>query len=757
MTDPAHDEALPERGPEHETAVASHQRDVAPASDERPLWQRLLLAILLLAATIAAYQHAWHAGFIWDDDIYVTGNPLLTAADGLKRIWFSLDSPSQYFPLVYTTFRFEHALWGLNPVGYHWVNFALHAANALLVWRLLSLLRVPGAWLAAGLFALHPVQVESVAWITERKNLLMGFFFLLALIAWVKFVAGKHRGEVKFYLLALLCYALALSAKTTACTLPAALILISWLKRGAIPRARLLQILPFVLLGIGMGIVTIWWERFHQGTQGELFAMGIPERILIAAHAFWFYLWKLVWPVNLAFSYPRWTVSLNHWPDYIWAGGCVLLAAIILIGRRFFGRSVEVAFVFFVATLSPMLGFVMLYTFRYSFVADHYQYLASIGPLALGAAAIATALRPLGRFQHVLLPLISAALLGALGFLTWRQVGAYANEEALWRATLAVNPASWMAHNNLGIQLLHSDRGDEAIAHFEEALRLDPNYAEGHYNLANALLRLGRGDEAAAHYERALELIPRYAAAHANFGALLLRTGQIDAALEHLAEAVKIEPSVPVRRLRLGEAFLQLGRTEEANAQFDAALAPDPNSVEIHYQIALAFLHAGLTREAVEHLERVVAINPNNAAAHNNFGNILTEIGRKEEALVQLDQAIALDPGNAETHYNLANALLQNHRVDEAIGHYERALEIKPDYPGARNNLGNALGEQGRFEEAIAQYEKALETKPDYANAHENLASALNRVGRFDEGMEHLQIAWKLRAQSKKAGPVPAE
>ena len=228
-----------------------------------------LLGLLIVVLTLVAFGPVWHAGFIWDDDVYVTENPLLTAPDGLRRIWFSLDSPSQYFPLTYTTFYLERSLWGLNPAGYHLVNFLLHAANALLVWRVLARLRVPGAWLAAAIFALHPVQVESVAWITERKNVLMGFFFLLTLWAWIKFIDGQSKRPWRFYVLALVFYALALLAKTTACTLPAALLLILWLKKMPINWRRLAQVAPFVAMGIGMGLVTVWWERYHQGTQGE--------------------------------------------------------------------------------------------------------------------------------------------------------------------------------------------------------------------------------------------------------------------------------------------------------------------------------------------------------------------------------------------------------------------------------------------------------------------------------------------------------
>src|SRR2546423_5594231 len=265
----------------------------------------LIFAVVLTAVTILAYRPAWHGGFLWDDDDYIIKNELLTAPDGWQRIWFSLDSPSQYIPFTYSTFRIEHALWGLNTTGYHWVNLLLHVGSALLVWAVLARLRVPGAWLAAAIFALHPVQVESVAWVTERQNVLMGFFFLLTLLAWIVFIDERTKRPWPFYGLALVFYALALSAKSTACTLPAALLLILWLQKRSIDRRRLSQIVPFLILGLSMGLLAVWWERYHQGTHGALFALTLPERILVASRAVCFYLSKLFWPSNLIFIYPK--------------------------------------------------------------------------------------------------------------------------------------------------------------------------------------------------------------------------------------------------------------------------------------------------------------------------------------------------------------------------------------------------------------------------------------------------------------------
>src|SRR5437764_7432159 len=405
-----------------------------------------VFSVLLAVVTIVAYRPAWNGGFLWDDDDYVTNNDLLTAPDGLHRIWFSLDSPSQYFPLVYTSFRIERALWGLNPSGYHWVNLLLHVANALLLWRILTRLKVPGAWLAAAIFALHPVQVESVAWITERKNVLMGFFFLLTLLGWVAFVDERTKRRWLWYAVALVLYLLALSAKATACTLPAALLLILWLQKKPINKWRLFQILPFFFLAIGMGMLAVWWERYHQGTSRALFTFLTPtERILVASRAVWFYLSKLIWPSRLTFIYPRWNISSGHLLDYTWVLAGLIGCVVIYFLRPYLGRSIEVAAAFFVATLGPVLGFIMLYTLRYTFVADHYQYLACIGPIALVSAGLVNLADTFKKSRVVILT-AALCIVTVLTILAWRQAAMYGNIETLWRTTLARNPCCWMAH-----------------------------------------------------------------------------------------------------------------------------------------------------------------------------------------------------------------------------------------------------------------------------------------------------------------------
>ena len=645
-----------------------------------------LLGLLLVAATLIAYQPAWHGGFIWDDDKYVTQNRLLTAPDGLKRIWFSLDSPSQYFPLTYTTFRVERALWGYDPTGYHWVNLLLHVANALLVWRLLKRLGVPGAWLAAAIFALHPVQVESVAWITELKSVLSLFFCLLALLCWVEFVADRPGRPWRFYLPALIFYALALCSKTTACTLPAALFLVLWLQRQPINRSRLAQILPFLALGVGMGLLTVWWEH-HQGTRGKSFSFSLPERLLIASHAVWFYAGKLAWPVHLTFSYPRWPINATNPLAYGWLAAGGGLCAAICLARRYAGRSIEVAALFYVATLTPLLGFFMLYTFLYTFVADHYQYVACIGPMALAAAGITIAFDSFGKAGPILKPAFCGSLLLLLGLLTWRQCGMYADIETLWRATIHQNPNCWMAYDNLGNVLLGKGQVDEAIIQFQKALEIHPDDAIAYNNLGNALVQKGRLDEAIVQHRKALEINPVYAEAAYN----------------------------------LGNALLQKGLVDEAIAQFRTAMKIYPGFADAHYSLGIALRQKGLVDEGIAQLRMALEIDPENAKVHNNLGTALLQKGLVDEGIAQLRMALEIDPDHVNAHCNLGIALLQKGQIDEAIVHFRKVVEIQPGFVRAQDYLGIALLQKGRMEEAVAHFQRALAIRPDDADACHNL------------------------------------
>ncbi|MGD0551685.1 MAG: hypothetical protein ABSB25_03430 [Sedimentisphaerales bacterium] len=515
--------------------------------------KRLVLlagAIAIVAGCFTAYIPAIESGYIWDDDKYVTANPLLSAPDGLYRIWFSTDSPSQYFPLVYTTFRAEYQLWGLNPAGYHAVNVAIHCINALLLWVILRRLSIPGAWLASAIFALHPVQVESVAWITERKNTLMLLFSLLSILCWVKSVFDNQSGRkaVLLYTGSLVFCALALFSKATACMLPAALVLVLWLKHSPITVKRWLQIVPYIAMAIGIGFLVMWWERHHQGTGYVNFGLSVTEKVLIAGRALWFYLWKLVWPVNLMFSYPRWNIDATNIWQYAWP---VSFAAVMAAGwllRKRTGRGIPTAIIFFPVILLPMLGFFSLYTFVYTFVADHYQYMASIGPIAIIAGIAATVYRRSG--ENVKFIIVSAAgvLLITLGVLTWRQCGVYKNSDTLWADTLKKNPDSWLAHGQIGESLFGQGKSDEALIHLDRQLELASYlkkihpmaYSDVYYCKGLIFSAKGKLQEAAEQFKLSLEIDDKSAMVHYLLADVLVKQGKIEEATMHLQRGFEI-------------------------------------------------------------------------------------------------------------------------------------------------------------------------------------------------------------------------
>jgi tetratricopeptide (TPR) repeat protein len=750
------------------------QMETPVSAQAGPRYANWLPGLLLVAATILAYQPAWNAGFIWDDNLYVTENRLLTAPDGLKRIWFSFDVPSQYFPLTYTVFLLERALWGLSSTGYHWVNILLHAANAVVLWKLLGRLRLPAPWLAAALFALHPVQVESVAWITELKNVLSVLLCLLAARAWVEF-ADERPGAWRYYTAALVFQALALFAKTTACTLPAALLLVLWLQRKPIGLRRLGQLVPFLAMGVMMGMVSIWWERYHQGVVGEQFAIGWMSRVLIASRALWFYLGELLWPVGLSFSYARWHIDPANPAQYLWPAACVLAG--VAIARN--GRGLQVAALYYVAMLAPLLGFIAEYTFRYTFVADHYQYAASIAPLALAGAALG---RIKGRLPR---QLASAVLLLTLGALTWRQSRMYANEQLLWETTLRREPNSWMAHGNLGTLLLKKGQTDEGIRQYREEVKIHPDSAEGRTALGTALANRGQLDDAIREFQEAIRLNPRLPQAHNNLGFALDGKGRIDEAIIQYQEAIGLDPRGPGARFNLAMALNEKGQTEEAIQQCLAAvnLKPDyveardklgtmldrmgrfdeairqyreairlkPDDARIRYNLAGSLQRNGRDDQAIIELEEAIRLKPDYPEAHNNLGAILEKKGQLNEAIRQYREAARLQPESAEARFNLGVALNARGQFDDAISEFQKAIELKPDFTQARNNLGILLGQKGRLEEAASQFREAIRLKPDEAQSHINLAYTLSVQGKREEAAEQYRQALRLNPNLPQA------
>jgi len=402
----------------------------------------------------------------------------------------------------------------------------------------------------------------------------VGFFFLLTLLTWIEYVDATHKHRRILYVAALVFYLLALSAKATACTLPAALLLVLWLKQRPIGRRALLEIIPFVVLALGIGLVAVWWEKYHQGTR-MLVSLGPVDRLLIASRAVWFYLGKLFWPARLTFIYPQWRIDATNPIAYSWPITVAVAVVLIFYGRRFFGRSVEVAALFFVMTLGPLLGFVMLYTFRYTFVADHYQYLASIGPIALASAGLVTLSRSSKTLQWAVVA-GCVTILGFLSVLTWRQSATYHDLETLWRTTIAKNPDCWMAYNNLGVVQFEKGNVEDAIEKYQQSLGLHPNYPEAHYNLGSALLQNGYADEAIRQCEQALKIQPNEPDAHIVLGNAFMAKQDVDRAIAQYQQALTLRPEDSNAHYNLGIALQEKGETDRAAREYEKARQYEP-------------------------------------------------------------------------------------------------------------------------------------------------------------------------------------
>ena len=657
-------------------------RGATPEPERIRRW-RMVAAIALVGVTLLAYWPAVHGGLLWDDAGHVT-KPVLRSLGGLRRIWFEPGATQQYYPLLHSAFWFEHRLWGDSVIGYHLVNIALHATSALLVAAIVVRLGLPGAWLAALIFALHPVHVESVAWISEQKNTLSTVFYLGAGLVYLHFDRTRRSG---LYAAASVLFLCAILSKTSRATLPAALLVVLWWYHGRLAwRRDALPLVPWLIAGALAGMFTAWIERVQIGAVGSEFNWTLLERSVIAGRVPWFYAGKLIAPVGLTFNYPRWTIDVLDWWQYVFP-----LATLSIVGLcwsiRDWRRGPLAAVLFFIGTLAPVLGVLNVYPLLYSYVADHFQYVASLGVI-IPVAALLTSLR----LRPALAASIGLTLILALGTATYRKSVMYRDTETLYRTTIARNPSSWMAHENLGVELAKQPGGlAEAITQFEAVVRIRPNSAKAHRNLAMALSKApGMAKDSVAEYEALLKLESGRASDHLNLGGVLLDLpGHLEEALDHLATAVRLDPLSPTAHYMLGNGLMRSGQPG-AEAEYREAI-----------RVAPAFTEA-----------------------HLNLGNLLAARPDEwAEACREYEAAIRSNPQYANAHYNLASLLMEiPDRVPEAIAHFEEALRIRPDYAEAHNNLAIALLDvPGRRSDAIEHLEAALELNPDLESSRKLL------------------------------------
>ncbi len=648
-----------------------NQPSPAPAPAVQPDSPTGWACAAIFAAVMLAYLPALSGGFIWDDDSHITRMDLRSLS-GLLRIWFEFGATQQYYPVLHSAFWVEHLLWGDSTFSYHLLNVLLHATGACLFGYLLRWLAVPGAWLAALLFALHPVCVESVAWVSEQKNTLSLVFYLCAAHAYLRFDRQRQSSD---YALASGLFVLALLTKTVTASLPAALLVVFWWQRGRLDwRREVRPLLPWFVLGAGSGLVTAYFERVLIGAQGLDFSLDLVQRCLLACRIFWFYLGKLAWPVGLIFIYPHWTVDAARFWQWLFPFGVIgLLGALIWWQRR--SRAPLAVALLFCGTLFPVLGFVNVFPFVFSYVADHFQYLASLSVFALAAAGLQIFLtRMNAKFRFA----VPGVLLAVLGSLTWAQCRTYRDPVTLYETTLRWNPACWMAHNNLANILTLSGRVGEAIPHLEAAIKLNPGMAHAYSNLGDSLTRLGRAQEAIPPLEKALQLRPDYAVAHSNLGNALMELNRLGEAVAHYQQAIRLDPEYASAECNLGIALAQSGQTAEAIRHFERSVQIDPTYADAELNWAVGLMLTNRFPEAVSHFERAIALQPESIDYLSTYGRALARAGRLDAAASQFENVLRFNPDNAGAHLELAQILRQLGRLDETATHLREVERLNP-------------------------------------------------------------------------------
>lgn len=613
--------------------------------------------VLISLATVLAYLPALRGGFVFDDGIYVTENEKLRTWEGLPRLWTE-PTAAAYHPLVMTTFWVEYQLWGYQPFGYHLNNLLLHLACSLWVGRLLTRLEAPGGALAAALFALHPVHVESVAWVTERKDVLSGLLFLLSLSAWLAFEAKRNVGS---YLLVVLLFALSLLAKSSTCMFPVVVLLIAWWKRGRVTVLEALLTIPLFLIAALIGSV-YWWVEYHVATPiGPAYEFSLLERCLIAGRALCFYLGKLAWPYPLMPIYPRWEIDARVWWQFLYPAGFIGLWVALLAARSRIGAGAVTGLSFFTVMLLPALGFISYSYQRFSFVGDHFQYLASIGPIAPASAAWVTGTaRVEGRARNLsvaMMALACAVLAGA----TWRQCGIYRDNVTYWEYNVEQNPNSKFSYDHLGQCLFNYRRFEEAERVYRAGLERLPEEADLLFGLARVIAQEGRGEEAVQHLREAIRMEPTHAGAHRN----------------------------------LAIALAARGETEEAEAHFRAALEVNKKPAETWNDLGILLRGQGRFLEAVECFQEGLRADSKFAPLWFNLGLSLADLGRIPEADRAFERSLECSPEDsqrirqawAEIHHQEGCELRDGDRLEEALREFERAVELWPRSGDYRRDL----------------------------------------------------------------------
>jgi tetratricopeptide (TPR) repeat protein len=758
---------------------------------KNPSWKVIPLCLFLFGLVFWTFLPSLHGGFIdIDDGVFVIRNSHINLTWANVAWVFCHTVNVNWTPLTAWSFILDHQLYGLKPWGYHLTNVLLHAFDTVLVFLVLRRMmgfrpeksieaatpQAGATWrslMVAGLFGLHPLRVESVAWISERKDVLSVAFWMLTLWAYTRYaqrvtgdacqVTGPRKAirvpimsratshEPLFYWLALLFFALSLMSKPMVVTLPCVLLLLDfwplerWRRKGL--RDLLVEKAPFFLLSAIVSVVTYVAQRNSgvTSTSSTGLYLSFGARLENALVSYGRYLGKLFWPADLCALYPY----PDHWPaqKILFAGLLVLSLSVLVFAMRRQRPYLLTGWLWYLGTLVPVLGLVSVGP---QAMADRYILIPSIGILIIVVWGVCQMTRG-WHYQGTGLGAVGGVLALVCIGLTRHQIGYWADGISLWRRAVMVTENNYDAHNWLGCALFSEGHMDEAIREFQEVVRLNPGFAEAYHSLGHSFAAKGQLDEAMACYQKALEIRPDYIAANDSLDSLLLQKGQADQVIIHCQKALELEPDDETAQINLGSAFLQKGNVDEAIIHYQKALQIKPDYAEAHINLGTALCQKGNVDEAIVHYQKALEIQPGYVTAHNTLGGLLFQKGQVDEAIIHYQKALQIKPDYAEAHINLGTALFQKGNVDEAIVHFQKALQIKPDYAEADYILGDALNSQGRFDEAIVCLQKALEINPNFVEAHYNLGFALCSKGRLDEAIRELRETLRLKPDFAEA------
>ena len=726
--------------------------------------QHIAAAALTLAILVVFWQVLGH-GFVFDDDPYVADNPHVNNGLSLSAVkWaFTGIHGANWHPLTSLSHMLDSQLYGLKPRGHHLTNLLFHIANTILL--LLVLTRMTGSFwrssFVAALFAVHPLHVESVAWIAERKDVLSTFFWLLTMWAYLRY--AQHPNLRRYATVAVL-FALGLMAKPMLVSLPFVLLLLDYWPLGRLSlgdrkkrnfwsaaRKLIWEKAPLFALAAASSVVTIVAQQKGGAMIAlERFPFGVRAGNAVVAYVE--YIVKSFWPKGLAAYYPHPVDALPAWQV---AGACLLLPAVSVLVMRAARHHpyLAVGWLWYVVTLVPVIGLVQV---GEQSMADRYTYIPLIGVFVMVAWGVPALLRgreaeadedasSRPRVPAFVLPTLAGAVIPALMICAWLQVRYWHSDLTLFERAVRVTTGNWMAHNNLGIALAKQGKIDEAIAQYSRAAEIKPGPLP-YNNLGGLFARQGKLDKAITYYTKALEVDPQYKEAHYNLGNALVEKGRLDEAEDHYSKALEIDRGYSKAYYGLAQLLAKKGKGGDAVAQYSKLLKADPNNADAHLNFGLVLYKQGRVDEAISHFSRAVRIKPRYVEAHNFLGVALAEQGKLDEAVEHYSEALRIKPDYAEAHHNFAMALVKQGETAEAIDHFSQAIKAKPDFAEAHNQLGVALATQGRIDEAVPHFRQAVRLKPGLAEAHYNLGLAMSAQGKSDEAIAHYSQAVRVKS-----------